>query len=278
MSDSPDHVPREIVQGLQVPVLGFGTWQLAGQECREAVRQALELGYRHIDTARAYENERQVGEGLRDSGVPREDVFLVTKVWRDDLSPEGMQWQVHDGLRDLGVDYVDLLLIHWPADDFDMLKAVETLDQFRQQGKTRAIGVSNFPPSLFQQALQVAPLLCNQVEYHPFLGQERLLEIARAHDALITAYSPIARGLVGEDPVLREIGLRYGKTPAQVALRWLVEQEAVVAIPRSRRHEHIAANLQIFDFSLSPEDQGRIAALPKNRRLVDPGWISDWNA
>ena len=168
------------VQGTRVPVLGFGTWLIEGADATEAVRDALEIGYRQIDTARAYENEREVGRGIADSGVAREEIFLTTKVPPDDAPPDTVQRDCEESLERLGVDYLDLLLLHWPSPDVPLEETLKALTALRADGRIRNLGLSNFPAGLLRQAIEMAPVFCNQVEYHPFLDQERLLEVARA--------------------------------------------------------------------------------------------------
>lgn len=264
------------IQGARVPVLGLGTWQLEGRSCLRAVEEALGLGYRHVDTAQMYGNEAEVGRALRASGVPREEVFLTTKVWRDNLDRGSVLRTTRESLQRLATDYVDLLLIHWPNPAVPLEETLGAFRELQEEGRTRHVGVSNFPPSLLRRALELAPVLCNQVEYHPFLGQRPLLDLARRHGILITAYSPLARGEVSRDPVLQEIGRQHGKTPSQVALRWLVQQERVAAIPKASSPEHLRANLEVFDFVLSDEEMRRIHALDRGRRLIDPGIAPDW--
>lgn len=265
-------------RGTTVPSLGLGTWQITGDACTEAVRHALEIGYRHIDTARAYGNEREVGRGLAEAGVPREDVFITTKVPHTQLRPDQVRASAEASLRDLGLDAVDLLLIHWPSPDGVPLEdTLGALVQLQEQGLTRLIGVSNFPPSMFRRALELAPVATNQVEFHPFLGQDALLEVAEEHDAFLTAYSPLAHGKAAGDPVLQEIGAEHGKSSGQVALRWLLDQPRVAAVPKAASTQRRAENLEVFDFELSEADRARIRALPKDRREIDPPWAPDWN-
>lgn len=264
------------VHGTAVPRLGFGTWQITGPECAEAVRDALDIGYRHLDTARAYDNEREVGRGLAASGVDRDEVFLTTKVWMDDLAPDRVRASAEGSLRDLGLDHVDLLLIHWPSHDVPLERTLEAMLALRDEGRTRHVGVSNFPPRLLRRAVDLAPVFCDQVEMHPFLGQDELLRIAGERDLMITAYAPLAQGRVVEDPVLAEVGEAHGKTAGQVALRWLLDQPRVSPIPKSATHERRVENFQVFDFSLTDEERARIDALPKDRREFDPEWGPAW--
>lgn len=265
------------VQGVEVPALGLGTWELNGAACRDAVEHALALGYRHLDTAQGYDNEAEVGEGLRRSGVPREEVFLVTKVKPDNFRRERVLASTLESLTKLRTDYVDLLLMHWPNPEVPLEETLSAFLELRDQGAVRRLGVSNFPAKPVDEAQEVARIFANQVEYHPYLGQETLVEQARAHDYLLTAYSPIARGKVLDDPVLREIGEAHGKTPVQVTLRWLVQQDHVAAIPKAASAKNRESNLDIFDFELSGDEMTRISALGRGERLVDPEGGPDWD-
>lgn len=262
-------------QGSLVPALGLGTWQLDGDACVRAVEHALALGYRHVDTAQGYGNEAEVGEALRRSGVPRERVFLTTKVRPRFFEPARLGPSVEASLAALGVDHVDLLLLHWPRPDVPLEDTLGALHAVRDRGLTRHVGVSNFAPSWVARSVATGPIFTNQVEYHPFLSQAALLRQAEALDLLITAYAPVARGAVDDDPVLRAIGDAHGKTPGQVALRWLVQQPRVLAIPKAASPAHLAANLDVFDFALSGEEMARVAALDRGLRLVDDVDV-DW--
>jgi len=265
------------VRGTAVPRLGFGTWQITGPDAEEAVRDALEIGYRQIDTARAYDNEREVGAGLAASGVPREEIFLTTKIWLDDFEPARLKRAAEDSLRALGTEYLDLLLLHWPSRDVPMERSLQAMDELREAGRIRQLGVSNFPAGMLARALEVAPVFCDQVEYHPFLGQERLLGLVRERDVLLTAYSPLAHGRVPADPTLTEIGEAHGKTAGQVALRWLLDQPLVSPIPKASSHERRVENFDVLDFALSDEERARIDALPKDRRGANPEFAPDWD-
>jgi 2,5-diketo-D-gluconate reductase B len=266
------------VQGTRIPVLGFGTWLITGPEASEAVRDALEIGYRQIDTARAYENEREVGQGIEDSGVPREQIFLTSKVPHDEATADEVERDCEQSLERLGVDQLDLLLLHWPSPDVPLEETLKAMTALRDDGRIRNLGVSNFPAGLLKHALELAPVFCDQVEYHPFLGQDGLLELARANDVLITAYSPLAHGNVPDDGTLNRIGAAHGKTAGQVALRWLLDQDHVSPIPKASSHERRVENFEVFDFELTPEERGEIDALPKDVRTADPPWAPDWNA
>lgn len=267
------------IRGVAVPPLGLGTYELAGKAGEAAILSGIEIGYRHIDTASRYGNEGAVGRAIRASGVPRGDLFVTTKVWMSDLRPDDVRRSVSDSLARLQLDHVDLLLVHWPNPDIPL---GETLDAFAEQkakGRTRLIGVSNFTLPLLDEALNVhgADLFCNQVEYHPFLSQARLLERMGAADMLLMAYQPIARGAVNDTPLLQRIGARYGKTPVQVTLRWLIQQPRVGAIPRSSNPGRQAENFDIFDFTLTGEEMAAIHGLAEGRRTSDYAFAPQWD-
>jgi 2,5-diketo-D-gluconate reductase B len=264
------------IQGTEIPALGLGTWQLTGATCTEAVEHAIDLGYRHIDTAQAYENEDRVGAGLRNAGVDRDDIYLTTKVWVEHLEPAAVRRSTEESLRRLDTDYVDLLLIHWPSNDVSLELTLDAMMVLREEGKTREIGVSNFTPSLVRRALDRVPIACNQVEYHPFLDQDALLDLAEARDLLLTAYSPLARGRVTENETIQEIAEAHDKTPAQVTLRWLLQQDQVAAIPKAASAEHREANFDVFDFELSGDEMDRIFDLTGDERLVNPSFAPAW--
>ncbi|MDX1531056.1 MAG: aldo/keto reductase [Rhodothermales bacterium] len=266
------------LDGDRVPALGFGTWRLDGAACRRAVRHALDLGYRHIDTAQAYENEADVGAALHASGIDRERLWLTTKVWYDNLRADAVRRTTDASLRRLRTDYVDLLLVHWPNDDVPLAETLGAFQEVREAGKARHIGVSNFPAGLLREALEIAPGLVNdQVEYHPYLSQERLLGVVRERGLFLTAYSPIARGEVTDDAILREIAEAHGKSPIQVTIRWHLQQDRVACIPKSGTPEHIAANVDVFDFELSEAEMARIHGLARpDGRMIDPDFAPDW--
>ncbi len=269
--------PLEL-HGTRIPRLGFGTWQITGPACTEAVEDALRLGYRHVDTARAYGNEGEVGEGLRRAAVPRDEVWVTTKLWREGLTARGVREQVETSLRELGLDDVDLLLIHWPNDEVPLDETLGAMAEARDEGKVRRLGVSNFTSRHVREAAAIEPgLYANQVEYHAYLGQQAVLEACREHDVILTAYSPIAHGKVLTDPVIVEIARERGATPAQVALRWLLDQPGVTAVPKAASHENRRANLGALEVELTDEDRRRIDALPKDRRVISPGWAPAWD-
>ncbi|MDQ3699885.1 MAG: aldo/keto reductase [Chloroflexota bacterium] len=251
--------------GKPMPALGLGTWQLRGATCEQAVRTALDLGYRHIDTAERYGNEDEVGTAISGSRIDRAEVFVTTKVWPDHFRAADLRRAADDSLRRLRMDYVDLYLLHWPNDGVPLAETVGALNEVAAQGKARAIGVSNFPVSLLREAvaLSAAPIACNQVEYHVLRPQPALAEYARAAGVAITAYSPLAKGRLADHPVLARFGAKYGKSASQVALRWLVQQDGVAAIPKATREPNLRANSEIFDFSLDEGDQQELAALAR---------------
>jgi len=264
------------IMGERVPALGSGTWQLSGVDCERGVAHAIELGYRHVDTAQMYENEDRVGRGLADSGVAREDVFLVTKVAPGNLAPADVRRTTERSVRDLRTDFVDLLLVHWPSDDVPLERTLNAMNGLRERGLVRHVGVSNFTPRHLAVARQHARIFCNQVEYHPFLAQDHLLRDAREHGMLFTAYCPLARGRVLDDDTIGRIAGRHERTPAQVVLRWLLQQ-GVAAIPKAASAAHRAENLEALDFELPAEDMEAISGLAGEDRLIDPEWAPEWD-
>ena len=266
------------IQGIEVPEIGLGTYKLHDRECSRTVQMALDMGYRHIDTAQMYKNEHEIGEALNVSNVAREDIFLTTKIWHTNLEAEDVLQTTEQSLRNMDTPYVDLLLIHWPNDQYDLRKTIESMLVLRDQGKALNIGVSNFPLDLLKKVNDEirAPIFSNQVEFHPFIDQLDLLDYAIEKDILITAYSPLAQGKVTENKVLQEIADGYGKTPAQVALRWLIEQENVVAIPKASSKDHLEENMDIYDFQLTDDEFDRIDQIQKGTRLVNPSFAPDW--
>lgn len=265
---------------LRIPRIGLGTWTLRGAEAQQAVEGAIGLGYRHIDTAAMYGNEDAVGAGIAASGVRRGEIFLTTKVWWTELAPDALRASAEASLKRLGMRYADLILIHWPSPEMDLPAALSALAKLQQDGLARAVGVSNFPPGLLERAiaLGIAPLAALQVEAHVYLWQDRLAALCRRHGLALTAYAPIAKGQVNDDPVMRAIAAKYGASPVQVALAWLLAQEGVVAIPKSGRPEGQRENLAAAAIRLDAEDLAAIARLPKDRRLVNPSFAPDWDA
>jgi 2,5-diketo-D-gluconate reductase B len=265
--------------GLRMPKLGLGTWRLSGAAGTDAVLRALAMGYRHIDTAEMYGNEAEVGAALAQSGVPRDEIHVTTKVWPDHLEPAAMRRAAEASLEKLGLDAVDLYLVHWPAAGMQVARVMESLMRLRQDGLVKQIGVSNFTVALMRECVEAAgaPIVCNQVEYHVTLGQARVLEYARAHGIAVTAYCPLGRGDLGGNTVLAEIARRHGATPAQVALKWLLDQDGVAAIPKASRAENQRANWEAQTLALDEADRDAIAALPKGNRLVNPANAPRWD-
>jgi 2,5-diketo-D-gluconate reductase B len=251
----------QTIKGEKIPSLGLGTWRLSGEGCIRTVERALALGYRHIDTAQMYANEGEVGRGIRNSGVDRGEVFVVTKVRTSSFSHGEVIRSTRESLKRLGTEYVDLLLMHWPNPSVPLEETLGAMRKLQVEGITKHVGVSNFPPSMVEEATEHAEIFCNQVEYHPYRAQDELLQQAEEMDYLLTAYSPVARGRVSNDATLREIGDAHGKTSAQVALRWLIQQEKVAAIPKAASEGHLRSNSDIFDFELSDEEMERVFAL-----------------
>src|SRR5215210_761767 len=258
--------------GAAIPAIGFGTSQLG--DCGEIVARALELGYRHIDTAWKYGSEKGVGEGIRASRVPREEIFLVTKVSHEYLRADDFARSLDESLRNLQVEYVDLLHVHWPTvDNIPLAETMAALAKAKRQGKTRYIGVANFNIALLEQAIRLCPepLVTLQAEYHPYLDQAKVLAACRRLGLVFTAYCPLARGKLFSDPVLAEIAKKKERTVAQVALRWLMQQGNIAAIPRSANPKHMAESLQVFDFGLTADEMARITALKRpDGRIANP--------
>lgn len=265
-----------IVRGTSVPKIGLGTWKIVGPDCVAAVRSALDLGYRHIDTASVYENEAEVGRGIADSSIAREDVWLTTKVWMDDASPDRLRRSVETSLRMLQTDYLDMLLLHWPSSLVPLGETLGAMVLAREEGLIRQLGVSNFPSGMLEQALAIAPVFCNQVEFHPFLGQDRLLEVCRRNDVLLAAYAPLCHGEVLRDRTLRAIAQSQDVSPAQVALRWLLDHDHVCALPKAVSSAHQRTNLDPCSFVFTDDARRAIAALPKDQRRFSPAWAPDW--
>jgi 2,5-diketo-D-gluconate reductase B len=265
--------------GARIPAVGLGTWELRGRSCARLVEQALRLGYRHIDTAQVYENEREVGEGLRASGVRRDDVFVTTKIWTTHFAPNDLERSTRESLVKLRLSEVDLLLLHWPNPQVPLEETLGALARVRQLGMTRHIGVSNFTVALIEEAIAVCPepLACDQVEYHPYLDQTKVLDACARHGMAVVAYSPIARGRIKNDQALARIGLPHRKSAAQVCLRWLVQQN-VPAIPRTSKIERLSENIDIFDFALSEQEMDQISQMGSAKvRLTDFGFAPKWD-
>ena len=265
--------------GAEIPAIGLGTWELRGRTCARIVEQALRLGYRHIDTAQAYDNEREVGDGLRLSGVRRDDVFVTTKIWTTHFAPHDLERSAKESLVQLRMPEVDLLLLHWPNPHVPLVETLGALAHAKRLGLARHIGVSNFTVALIEEAVKACPepLVCDQVEYHPYLDQSKVKAACAQAGLALVAYSPIAKGRIKNDETLTRIGRAHRKSPAQVCLRWLVQQN-VSAIPRTSRVERLSENIDVFDFALSGEEMAEIFALSGPRgRMTDFGFAPKWD-
>ncbi|MBO6719522.1 MAG: aldo/keto reductase [Rhizobiaceae bacterium] len=272
---------RITANGANIPAIGLGTWTLKGTACADLVQAAIDCGYRHIDTAAMYENEEAVGRGIARAGIPRDELFVTTKVWWTDLSAAALRRSAEQSLDRLGLDQVDLLLIHWPSKTVPLQESIEALNGARDDGLTRNIGVSNFPTALLAEANSISrhPLAANQVEYHPKLEQKKVLGACREVGMAMVSYCPLGRGLdiMREVPVA-DAALKHGRTPGQIILRWHVQQEGVAAIPRTTRRERLAENLDVFDFALTNDEMAAISALGSAKsRICDFGFGPDWD-
>jgi len=274
------HAPLVHAHGAAIPAIGLGTFNAHGEVCSEAVSFAIKNGYRHIDTAPRYENEEAVGVGLRRSGVSRDEIFLTTKVWWDRIGADDLQRSAEESLQKLGVDQVDLLLIHWPNPAIPLADSIAALNDAKRRGYAKHIGVSNFPIALLNEAWRLTqePLVCNQCEWHPSLDQERLRAVVRGFGMIFTAYSPIGRGGYDQNPIVAEIAKGHGKSASQVVLRWNIQHQGSVAIPKSVTPERIRANLDIFDFALTDAEMALISGLgSREGRLIKPDFAPAWD-
>jgi 2,5-diketo-D-gluconate reductase B len=266
-------------KGAKIPAIGLGTWELRAGACARLVEQALKLGYRHIDTAQVYENEREVGQGLRASGVKRDEVFITTKVWTTHFAPNDLERSTKESLAKLRLSEVDLLLLHWPNPQVPLEETLGALAHVKKLGMSKHIGVSNFTVALIEQAVAICPepLVCDQVEYHPYLDQTKVRQACARHGMAVVAYSPVAKGRIKNDETLQRIGQAHGKTAAQVCLRWLIQQN-VSAIPRTSRIERLSENIDIFDFTLSDDEMNEISQMGSAKgRLTDFGFAPKWD-
>jgi 2,5-diketo-D-gluconate reductase B len=266
-------------QGISLPRLGLGTFRLQGDACCAAVESALTLGYRHIDTAEMYGNEEAIGAAIAASGVARSDLHVTTKVWNENLAPDAIRRAIDASLSKLRLDHVDLYLVHWPSRHMNLPAIFETLMALREQGRTRAIGVANFTTALLKTVVEQikAPIACNQVEYHVMLDQTPLRNYLAAKSIPLVAYCPLAQGRVASNETLAAIGRKHDASAAQVALKWLLDQEGVAAIPKASRAESQKANLGALNVRLDDEDRSMIAGLPKDKRCVNPGFAPAWD-
>ena len=272
-------IPSVEANGATIPLVGLGTWELRGRACARIVEQALRLGYRHVDTAEMYDNEREVGEGVHASGVKRRDIFVTTKIWPSHFAPRAFERAARDCLVRMRLSEVDLLLLHWPNPQIPLAETIGALCKVKQDGLTCHIGVSNFTVALLEEAVQIAsePLVSDQVECHPFLDQSKVIAACHDRGMAVVAYSPIARGNARNDKVLAAIGAAHKKTAAQVCLRYLVQQ-AIVVIPRTSKLDRLAENAAIFDFALSDAEMAKIAALAhRDGRLIDWAYSGTMN-
>ena len=266
-------------QGIRLPRLGLGTFRMQGDVCRAAVESALTLGYRHIDTAEMYGNEEAIGAAIAASNVPRKELHVTTKVWNENLAPDAIRRAFDASLKKLKLDQIDLYLVHWPAPRMNLPAMFETLMKLKQEGRTRAIGVANFNVALLRKVVEEikAPIACNQVEYHVMLDQTRLRRYLAEKSIPLVAYCPLAQGRAASNETLASIGKKHGATAAQVALKWLLDQDGVAAIPKASRAESQRSNLEALNVGLDDEDRQAIANLPKNQRFVSPGFSPDWD-
>ena len=266
-------------QGISLPRLGLGTFRMQGDVCRAAVESALALGYRHIDTAEMYANEAAVGAAIAASGVTRRDLHITTKVWNENLVPDAMRLAFDKSLKKLRLDQVDLYLVHWPAPNMNLPVMFETLMKLKEEGRTRAIGVANFNVALLKTVVEEikAPIACNQIEYHVMLDQTKVRRYLAAKSIPLVAYCPLAQGRAASDETLIAIGRKHGASAAQVALKWLLDQDGVAAIPKASRRESQEANLNALNVGLDDEDMKAIAGLRKNMRCVNPGFAPAWD-
>lgn len=266
-------VPILKAHGVEMPAIGCGTLFQEPDEAAPLVTEAIRCGYRHIDTARKYGSEKAVGEGIRASGIAREELFITTKVTEENARADDFARSVDTSLKTIGVDYVDLLLIHWPQPKVPLSETLGALAKVKRDGLARHVGVSNFTVDLLDEAIKLSPepLVTNQIEYHAYIRQEKILAACRRYGLIVTAHVPLARGRLIDDPVLSEIAAAKGKTVAQIALRWLVQQPDIAVVPRAVDPEKIADNIAIFTFELTGEEMARIDPLrDKGMRVVDP--------
>jgi 2,5-diketo-D-gluconate reductase B len=266
-------------QGISLPKLGLGTFRMQGDTCRAAVESALALGYRHLDTAEMYANEEAVGAAISASTVARKDLHVTTKVWNENLAPDAIRKAFDTSLKKLRLDRIDLYLVHWPARNMNLPVIFETLMKLKEEGRVRAIGVANFNTALLKIVVEdiKAPIACDQVEYHVMLDQTPLRKYLAAKSIPLVAYCPLAQGRVASDAALVKIGTKHNATAAQVALKWLLDQDGVAAIPKAARAESQQANLDALKVTLDDEDRKIIASLPKDKRCVNPGFAPAWD-
>jgi diketogulonate reductase-like aldo/keto reductase len=266
--------------GAEIPAIGFGTWRLSGRECATAVAEAIRVGYRHIDTAANYGNEEAVGEGIRASGVDRDEIFVTTKIPQDSLADGPCQRSAEASLKRLGLDEVDLILIHWPSPRLSAAAMMAPLNEVKRRGLARHIGVSNFTTRLVAESWKATeePLVANQCEYHPYLNQDRVIAACREHGMAFIAYCPLGRQRALNEPAISAIAKAKGCTPAQVVLRWETQQGLAV-IPKSAHAARIAENFALLDFSLSDDEMAAVSGLTRSHRerICDFGFSPQWD-
>jgi 2,5-diketo-D-gluconate reductase B len=266
-------------QSIRLPRLGLGTYRMQADVCRAAVESALALGYRHIDTAEMYGNEDAIGAAIAAARIKRDELHVTTKVWNENLAPDAIRRAFDTSLKKLRLDHVDLYLVHWPAKNMNLPAMFETLMRLQQDGRTRAIGVANFNVALLKTVVEEikAPIACNQIEYHVMLDQTKVRKYLAAKSIPLVAYCPLAQGRAAADETLMAIGRKHGASAAQVALKWLLDQDGVAAIPKASRSESQRANLDALNVGLDDEDMKAIAGLPKDKRLVNPAFAPAWD-
>ena len=273
-------VPTITANGATIPAIGFGTWQIEGDECIQCVEHALKTGYNHIDTAAAYGNEAEVGKGIKASGIPRDTIFITTKIWRSETSGSKLIKAAEESLRKLDIAQLDLLLLHWPTPETPLSETIQALCKAKKDGLTRHIGVSNYPVKLLEESIALAsePIVTDQCEYHPFLDQSKLREACFKHGMFFTSYSPLGHGASWEDTAIASIAQQLNKTPAQVILRWHLQQPQTVVIPKSKSLKRIEENFNIFNFELTSNQMSAISALlSEKRRMVNPSFAPEWD-
>jgi len=267
--------------GARIPAIGLGTWPMRGAECAQAVAEAIAAGYRHIDTAVSYGNEEGVGEGIRASGFPREQLFVTTKIPAEQMTPEACQRSLEGTLQRLGLSYVDLVLIHWPSQRLSVASTMGPLNEVKRRGLARNLGVSNFTSKQIGEAWAATkePLVANQCEYHPYLNQDRVIAACREKGMVFICYCPLGRGLAFDEPVIAKAAAVRKVTPAQIVLRWEMQQDGVAAIPKSGDPERIRSNMDVFSFTLTPAEMGAISALGRSHheRICESSWIK-WDS
>lgn len=267
--------------GANIPALGFGTFRMPDADVHRILPEALKLGFRHVDTAQIYKNEQAVGDVLSKSGIARQEIFLTTKVWVDRVGHDAFIASVDESLTKLKTDHVDLLLLHWPQSEMPLADRIGALNELRKAGKVKNIGVSNFSTALMAEAVKLsdAPIVNNQVEYHPYLDQSKVLAEAAKTGMSLTAYYLMADGAVPKDEVLKDIGAKHGKTAAQVVLRWAVQQKDVIALSKTATESRLPENFDIFDFALSEDEMTAVHKLARpDGRIVNPGHLApEWD-